>query len=173
MEKIVTRYDYAERAKRAPGISFPEPSLTNQSDMKDADINEIWKKVEAGAIIKPREPVYGDFSEVTDFHLMQIALTNAQRVFNQMPVAIRNRFNNNVQELIDFVENPANKKEAVKLGLINPRVLLTALDLDEKTPITPEDRAYYDAQSPEWRENRRAELAKLAAGQPAAGASGS
>lgn len=172
MEKIVTRYDYAERAKRAPGISFPEPSLTNQSDMKDADINEIWKKVEAGAIIKPREPVYGDFSEVTDFHQMQIALTNAQRVFNQMPVAIRNRFNNNVQELIDFIENPANKKEAVKLGLINPRVLLTALDLDEKTPITPEDRAYYDAQTAQWKLARIESLKKLAENPPV-GASGS
>lgn len=166
--KIITRYDYAAQAEVAPGVSFDakkDKSLTNQADMESADINKIMARYEkTGVLIDTlgieRKPMYGDFSEVKDYHTSLAAIRRTEAAFGLLPAAIRNRFQNDPQALINFLEDPKNDKEAVELGLKDADVLKTAFADDGKTRITPEERALYDA-----------EKAKKAAAAAAAAAS--
>lgn len=126
MEKIVTKYDYENRV--SPGILFnpktvqADRSMTNQADMDAADINKIMAKYEkTGVLIDPlgvmRQPVYGDFTEITDYHQMMISVRNVERAFGTLPAKIKNRFENDPQKLIDFLEDRNNDREAIELGL--------------------------------------------------------
>lgn len=151
--KIITRYDYESRASIASGLHFDpkkDKSLTNQADMENADINNIMSRFEKTGFIPgtERQPMYGDFSEVKDYHTQLSAVRRAETAFNQLPASIRNRFDNDPQKLIDFLEDAKNNKEAVVLGLMDKSVLLTHLDLDGKTKITAEERAVIDALTP-------------------------
>jgi len=147
--KFITRYDYEEQAKIKSATVNNEKSLTVQSDADAADINKIMARYEkTGTIvdgISTRQPSYGDFTEVKNYHETLSALRRVQTAFEQLPANLRNRFDNDPQKLVEFLDNSANDKEAVKLGLKDKEVLYTALDLDNKTKITPEDRASIDA----------------------------
>lgn len=124
--KIKTKYAYDLHDH--PGISFTpktnpaDRSLTNQADMDAADINKIMARYEkTGVLIDPlgveRKPMYGDFTEVADYHATLSLLRNVERAFGLLPAATRNRFENDPQKLINFLADPANDAEAVKLGL--------------------------------------------------------
>lgn len=119
--KILTKYDYEERALVAPGLNFgpKDKSLTNQADLPNTDINLIMARFEKTGLIPgtERKPMYGDFSEVPDYHTQLSAIRRVEGYMLLLPAKIRNRFNNNPQELIDFLNNPANDGEAVELGL--------------------------------------------------------
>lgn len=167
LPKIVTQYDY-ENFER-PGISFPandknSRSKTIQADMDAADINKIMARYEkTGVIIDAsgveRKPVYGDFTEVKSYHETLGAVRRAEEAFSKLPVNVRNRFENDPQKLIDFLEDPKNNKEAVSLGLKDYDVLRTELGADGVTKMTPEEKAS-EAQ-------KIAEAAAAAAAKPA------
>lgn len=141
-------------------------SLTNQSDADACDINKMFARFEkTGVLVDPtsgvsRTPVYGDFSGVSDFHDMQSRIAHAKQAFECLPASVRNRFDNDVQKLTEFLADPKNDSESVKLGLKDASVLLTALADDGVTKITQADRDRIDAE--------KAAAAKAAAG----GASG-
>jgi len=145
MPTIHTRYDYSTLPK--PRVDFDakkDKSLTNQADMDAADINKIMAKFEkTGVIIDQsgieRKPMYGDFSEVPNYHEALSAVRRTETAFNQLPVSIRNRFNNDPQEILNFLEDPKNDEEAVKWGLKDPDVLLTHIHPDGKTRISKQD----------------------------------
>lgn len=142
--KIITQYEYEKFEK--PGVDFPKNdkdsrSKTIQSDMDVADINKIMARYEkTGVIIDTsgieRKPVYGDFTEIKDYHTSLSAIRNVERAFNTLPANIRNRFNNDPQTLINFLEDTKNDAEAVDLGLKDKSVL----------PKTP----YWDADKKLW-----------------------
>lgn len=142
--KIITRYDYAERAKIAPGIFFDpkkDKSLTNQSDLEGSNINNIMARYEKTGFVPgtDRAPQYGDFSEVGDYHSLQIKIKNAERAFEQLPASVRARFDNDPGKLVNFVADPANLKEVVKLGLLPETALLTKIDPDRPGVKISED----------------------------------
>lgn len=127
MVKIITKYDYENRP--SPGISFNpktnpnDRSLTNQADMDAADINKIMARYEkTGVLIDPdgftRQPTYGDFTEVKNYHEMMIGIKNVERAFSQLPAKLKNRFENDPQQLITFLDDEKNYEEAIALGLI-------------------------------------------------------
>jgi len=120
--KILTKYDYAERAKLPHGVHFDakkDKSLTNQSDLESTDINKIMARFEKTGFIPgtDRRPMFGDFSEVTDYHTQLSAIRRVETAFGLLPANVRNRFENDPQKLVQFLANPANDGEAVKLGL--------------------------------------------------------
>ncbi|QXP08032.1 MAG: internal scaffolding protein [Arizlama microvirus] len=121
MLKIKTKYDYAEKAKRPHGVNFTvkDKSLTNQSDLPNTDINNIMARFEKTGLVPgtDRPPMYGDFTEVKDFHTQLSAIRRVEEAFLLLPAKVRNRFQNNPQDLINFLEDSKNDKEAVALGL--------------------------------------------------------
>lgn len=147
--KIVTQYEY-EKVERPKKVFNPNDknskSKAVQSDMDAADINKIMARFEKNGVLIDslgieRQPTYGDFSELTDYHTMLSGVKNAERVFGTLPAKVRNRFNNDPQELIDFLQDSKNDKEAVEIGLKDPSVLPLPPYWDDKTSkwLNPKD----------------------------------
>lgn len=67
------------------------------------------------------QPMQGDFSTEKDFLEVQDQIAQANQSFQAMPSSIRNRFGNNPGKLLNFLEDPANHAEAIKLGLMEIR----------------------------------------------------
>lgn len=116
-------------------------SMTNQADKDSADINKIIARFErTGNILdlvsgESRQPVYGDFTGLGDYHSMMCAIARANSVFMALSSDIRKRFNNDPGELIDFLKDDKNDAEAVKLGLKDYETALCEVSADGK-PIT-------------------------------------
>jgi len=68
-------------------------------------------------------PQYADFDEVTDYHTAMIQVRAAQEAFMDMPAQVRARFHHNAGELVDFVSKEENRDEAIRLGLVVPKVI--------------------------------------------------
>jgi phage internal scaffolding protein len=59
---------------------------------------------------------------------------DAQYQFDQLPALIRDRFHNDPQEMLAFLNDPNNYDEAIKLGLVNPP---PAPEIDVDAPVSP------------------------------------
>lgn len=130
--KIATMYDYDSQEK--PKVNFDPSdknsrSVTNQSDKDSTDINLIMKRYEKTGLITDlitgnnRQPMYGDFTEVSNFHEMQSKIARVTQAFEALPASTRSKFNNDPAVLVDFLADPKNDAEAVKLGLKDASVL--------------------------------------------------
>lgn len=99
-----------------------EPSLANQSFKDECDINNIMRKHGHDPVafntLTRKGGVYGDFSEISDYQGMLQKVADAQDAFSSLPSALRERFRNSPGELIEFLQNPQNYDEGVKLGLL-------------------------------------------------------
>lgn len=94
---------------------------TEQHHKKECDVNQIIRKYDKTGLIlhvSKFEAKYGNLTGL-DFQNMMNTITHAQSMFQQLPSEIRNRFKNDPGALIQFMENPDNRDEAIKLGLIN------------------------------------------------------
>lgn len=106
------------------GTINDEESMTTQSDMHDTDINLIMKRYGAtGQMprVQGSEAQYGDFSEVNDYKTALDSVIHAKEEFQKLPAAIRARFGNDPANLLQFVGDEANRTEAEKLGLLQPK----------------------------------------------------
>lgn len=99
-----------------------DPSLAVQSQKDEADINVIVKNFGVtGSVNAPIVlPSYGDFDGVDDYRTALEAVKAAQESFLAVPAHIRDRFHNDPQAFLEFVENPKNLPELRSLGLANP-----------------------------------------------------
>ncbi|AXL15547.1 internal scaffolding protein [Microviridae sp.] len=107
-------------------------SKTSQEFLEDADINKLFgdlvnpvdylivqermKKLQEAA----EKAVYLDVSEFPDFQEVQNILTSSRRVMDSLPQNLKDRFRDPVG-LYDFVCNPENIDELVKLKLLPPQ----------------------------------------------------
>lgn len=114
--QIKTRFS---EKSRTYGTVNNKPSMTQQNLTHQCNVNSIVQRYrKSGALPLNRQSgVFGDFSQAKSFHEAQNMLIAAQDAFMEIPASIRTRFNNNPQELINFMENPENQEEAYKLGL--------------------------------------------------------
>lgn len=63
---------------------------------------------------------YLDLPEEADYQSCVHFVMRAQRAFEQLPAHARKRFNNDPGNFLAFAENPANRDEMVKMGLMLP-----------------------------------------------------
>lgn len=98
------------------------PSMTKQSDMEDADINNIVNRfIRTGELpTNIRTPSYADYEGITDYHTAMNVITEAQSNFNKLPPAIRARFDNDPGQFVEFVTDPKNLEEVRGMGLAPP-----------------------------------------------------
>lgn len=97
-----------------------EPTRTDDSFKEQSDINYIVKTFGVQAAIPQGfvAPVYADVSEVPDYKESLDFVRSSAQEFMKLPFKLRERFSHNPGHLIEFVSDPANRLEAVKLGLI-------------------------------------------------------
>lgn len=117
-----TPYNYDRRQNSARGALPSGPTKTRQSQADEADINKLVARYGlGGAFPAPaRLPEYQDFDDIFDFQSAMDTLNAAEKTFQSIPAKLRARFENNPQKFLEFVTDPENKDELVKLGLRNP-----------------------------------------------------
>lgn len=104
-------------------ITFPEKTMAKQSFQAECDINTIMSKYQQTGLIEHVQKFqgsYGDFTSVADYQVSLNQVLDAQNAFDALPSSIRARFQNNPGAMLAFLEDPSNRDEAVKLGLVEP-----------------------------------------------------
>lgn len=129
--EIVTerkREDGTIRNRRV-SIDCSGPSKTEQTHKDRVNIVKIMKKANRIGMMPNMERIqtarYGDFTGANDYQSIMNRVIQANNQFEMLPSEIREKFMNSPAKLIEFLNNPANMDEAVKLGL-------------RKAPIAPE-----------------------------------
>lgn len=108
-------------ASNESGLRCEDATRTQQHFKDETDINNILRQFNVTGLLpqKAMSPRYGDFTGIGDYHSALNQVIAAEGEFMTLPAQLRARFNNDPQELIEFLENPENKQEAIKLGLLN------------------------------------------------------
>lgn len=110
-----------------PKVDFSEsPSMTRQEFADEANVNNLLKRyATTGVFYDPlttvkanRKPLFGDFTQFADFTAAQNAIIEAHQAFDSLPVEVREKFNYDPAKLIEWLQDDANRDEAIKLGLI-------------------------------------------------------
>jgi len=115
-------YDRDE-ASRASGLKCDDKSLAQQQFKEDSDINVIVARFGISGIMPENfgMPASSDFTDaITNYHDAMNMVRMADEEFQSLPAYLRERFRNDPQNLMDFVENPANLAEARELKLARP-----------------------------------------------------
>lgn len=96
-------------------------SRTQQNLAHETDINWILRnQVENGVIshVNKHQGQYGDFSNGQEYHEAMNMISAADQMFASLPAHIRNKFDNDTSEFLEFVSDPENEEEMAELGLI-------------------------------------------------------
>lgn len=99
-------------------------SRTEQHHANEVNINQIVSRYRKTGVLPPSTRIesYGDFSEVRDYHSACNHVREAQAAFMMLPSSIRSRFKNDVGALLAFLEDPENRAEAQRLGLVEAAI---------------------------------------------------
>lgn len=100
-----------------------DPGHTDPSHARDCDINNIVATYHKTGVFPgvDVEQVFADVSDAPTFMEARNIVANAQSQFEVLDAKIRRRFDNDIVQFLDFVENPANGPELVKMGLATIR----------------------------------------------------
>lgn len=113
MSKFRTIYNHATVISPHGG-----KSLTDQQYRRECDINFILKDFGAtGRLPVHGEGVSGDFSDIGDYQACLDRINRAKDEFMSQPSEIRARFGNDPSAYVDFVLDPANTDECIRLGI--------------------------------------------------------
>jgi len=117
MKPIIIRKPF-EKVKPVSITFDAKEGKTKQSFKDECDINFILKKYrQSGQLPYLRENgVYADHTATDLFESMQI-VASAKTMFEELPSNIRNKFENDPVQFLEFTENPENMEEMVNLGL--------------------------------------------------------
>lgn len=124
-----TPFNYdSNAASDESGLACKDVSLAKQQFADECDINTIARNfgLSGELPVGVRMPTSGDFSQVMDFQTAMNAVVAARESFDAMPARVRARFHNDPAEFIAFCDDPENRPEALKLGLIAPQAAALA-----------------------------------------------
>lgn len=106
---------------KKPGKIGGGPVLTKQAFKDEVDINKIIARFEKTGMIEAinsKQPFYGDVSDIKDYKESLEIVKEAEALFMAMSPEIRERFDHDPQEMIEFLSDNKNKKEAIELGMV-------------------------------------------------------
>lgn len=163
MAKVNPRFEWRhqydqtadEREGALAGLRCEDESLTQQSFTEDADLNVIAKRYGLNDI--PSQPLdpsfFRDTTQDPDLRTVLEYQRAARDNFLSLPAKLRKRFHNSPEELWEFVNDPDNGDEAVKLGLLTrqppaPANAEHAPSSTNGTPSTPNTGATGETETP-------------------------
>lgn len=128
-------YDMA-LVSQETGLACQDPSLAQQHMKDECDINVIVERfgVTGQLPVRAIEPSYGDFSGVSDYHTALNKIKAADEAFMALPAKLRAKFDHDPNALLNFLENEANKDEAIQLGLIDGQPVAEPIVSAVETP---------------------------------------
>jgi phage internal scaffolding protein len=123
-KKAKLPWDHPDNAKERSDTTATinnQPSLTQQGMAEQADINWIVRNFMPTAIPQNvRQPMYGDFTGITDYRTALEQVASARNSFMQMPAELRAKLDQDPQKFIDWCADPKNLEEMRALGLAVP-----------------------------------------------------
>jgi len=134
--QIKSAYSQKERVR----LTFPQHSRwTKQSFKDECDINVLMNRyLSTGQLpnINERAPQYLDTSGYEFQDAMQF-VAEASSLFEELPSAIRTRFENDPAEFLNFTSNPENRDEMRSMGLLRddaPTLVSTSVLKNQTQP---------------------------------------
>lgn len=118
-------------------LTFAGQGKTHQSFRDECDINRIMGRYAITGVLdflNKKEAVYADVSEA-DFQRSMDIVVQANAMFDQLPSNIRERFSNDPARLLAFLDDPVNRDEATRLGLVN--AVQAAQEAPQAPPVAP------------------------------------
>lgn len=110
-----------------------EPSLTEKFHADSVDINNIVDQYLRGATVpgNSRVPRYIDCTDIMSYQdsLDMVRCVNEQ--FDSLPAKLRGFFDNDPGQYFEFVNDPDNLEESIRLGLIDQPTQKTDESLSE------------------------------------------
>lgn len=126
-----------ERAKNQ--IVFADKGRTKQDQTDSCDINKIMDRYTKTGLIphgNPFTPEQGYAPDI-DFHEAQNIIAHGKEIFAELDSKTRKRFDNDPGKYLDYIQDPDNQDELVKMGLAT-----------EKTPAEKIEPAKKEEKSP-------------------------
>lgn len=121
-----TTTDEMRKFCQRPGKRDEEGNLvyyTEQAHKDTCDVNKIIKKYDKTGLINHvsrMEAKYGDMTGL-DYKEALDKVKGAEKMFLELPSAIRKRFEQSPQKFLAFMADGKNRDEAIALGIIDPR----------------------------------------------------
>lgn len=127
LNKRIMRHKISGRIRVFTTIDPNEPSLTQQNMKDSTDVHQIMKKYtknQQDAFLKSpvAQGIYSDTASMPSYQTAMEFVAKADSAFELLPSNIRSRFRNDPQQLMDFLQNPKNKEEAINLGILKKPV---------------------------------------------------
>lgn len=130
--------------KRIKRLSHPvtinnEPSRTDQSQLQSTDVNHImdlYLKSGDERLLQKRQGQYMDLTEIPDLAQAMSQINLAQDAFLTLPSKLRKQLDNDPTKFIEWIRDPENKDEAIKLGFIKTQPTPEPLIPSQPTPPT-------------------------------------
>lgn len=119
MKKIIVTSSYGKKRVRVQTVNT-EPSKTDPSQAPATDINIIMKRYTLNQL-PPVPEVYSDLTLMGDLHDAYEAIQYGEKAFNALPSDLRVKLNNDPRQLYDYLSDPSNDDEAIRLGLKNKK----------------------------------------------------
>lgn len=121
-------------------IYFDGPNPTIQSAAADCDINVIIDRLKKGMdishLVKQNQGIYGDFTQFPDLRDAMCMVIKANEMFLALDPFLRKRFDNDPAKLVEFVDDPMNRDEAIRMGLVIAPVEAAKADLVKETSVS-------------------------------------
>jgi phage internal scaffolding protein len=135
MTKTVLRSAYIPHARvvytgelvnHKTGEVYTPVSRVKQSFVAECDINNILKQYSATGQLKhisakAQMGAYQDLPDEIDFQSALNLVNEGERAFATLPSKTRDRFGNDPANFLEFMADPQNQDEAIKLGLATKR----------------------------------------------------
>lgn len=114
-------FNKAYNTKRVQ-IEFGEETMTEQHHAKACDINGILEKYQRTGVLEHRNEHRGEYAFVdgTTFQECMNVVAKANSMFEELPAKVRQEIGS-PKAFLEFVQNPANAKKMVEMGLATSR----------------------------------------------------
>lgn len=125
---------------RDPGIDCSDsPSLCDNSQAAECDINNIVAKFIRTGVLPGvnAAQVFADVSDALSYHEAMDIVLNAENQFMSLDAKTRQRFGNDPAQFMDFVHDPQNEAEMIKLGLAKAKPSPTGSEVPKPSPAAP------------------------------------
>lgn len=115
--KIFSRYN----PPPAVNITVESDSPVQQQFLEETQLDYLLKKYSTLGInpfVASGEFDYLDTTLLPDFQTMQNKVVQIKEYFSGLPSDLRRRFGDNVDNFVQFVQDPANSQALIDLGLV-------------------------------------------------------
>lgn len=115
------------------------PNPTQQSQIVETDINKMsakYLRTRMAGNPNGRKPMFIDVTAVS-FHDMMNKVVRIQESFLSLSAKIRMKFMNNPTVMLSWLEVPENRREAVRMGLIDDPELAYQMEVEKARKAAP------------------------------------